>query len=331
MISDELRKKLEIVVAQVDKQYGKGVIYVPGTARPEAEVISTGNIAVDVGLQVGGLPKGRIIEVYGPEHIGKTLLALTTVAQCQKNGGLAAYVDIEHAIDPIWAEYNGVIWDDLVFSQPDYGEQALDITEKLIKTNEFDLVVVDSVAALTPKAELEGSMEDNHMALQPRMMSQAMRKLVPVADKHKSMVLFLNQEREKIGYMQQGTTSSGGRALKYASSVRIQLRKLLDIKNAATGEILGTNVQAKILKNKFGRPMVTVEYQILHGKGFNNSGTILNMAIQRGLIKRSGSWYAFCDTGESFAQGEQSASRYLEDNLDIMEKLKQEIFNNAED
>ena len=321
---DEKKKALEQVVSQIEKQYGKGSIMKLGDGAKELniEVIPTGCMALDIALGIGGLPRGRIIEVYGPESSGKTTIALHAIAETQKLGGIAAFIDAEHALDPIYAANLGVDLDNLYVSQPDTGEQALDITETLIRSGAIDLIVVDSVAALTPKAEIEGDMGDTHVGLLARLMSQAMRKLTAITNKSKSCVIFINQLREKVGVMfGNPETTTGGKALKFISSIRIDVRKLDAIKDS-TG-MIGNRTRAKIVKNKLAPPFKTAEFDIIYGKGVSQSGCLLDIGVETGLIEKSGSWFSI--NGDKIAQGREKAREYIESNPEIAEWLDKEI------
>ena len=330
MISEIDKKTIDLALAAINKEYGKNTI-TRGDATPvEVEVVSTGNFKLDIALQVGGLPKGRIVEIYGAEGLGKSLIASCCIAECQMAGGVAAYVDVEQAIDPTWLTHLGVDMEELVISQPEWGEQALDIVEHLVKTNVFDVIVVDSVAALAPKAELEGEMEDQHIGLQPRLMAHALRKINPYLKASGTCLIFINQIRDKIGYMQQGTTSPGGRALKFWASVRLELKSIGEIKDKKTNEILGTRVKVMVKKNKVGSPGKSVEYDVLHGVGFNNFGSILELAERFGLIiKKGGGYYYLPGEEKSFAHGEDAAIGYLASDLEFTNNLKAEIINNV--
>lgn len=321
---DEKKKALEQVVSQIEKQYGKGSIMKLGDGAKELniEVIPTGCMALDIALGIGGLPRGRIIEVYGPESSGKTTIALHAIAETQKLGGIAAFIDAEHALDPVYAANLGVDLDNLYVSQPDTGEQALDITETLIRSGAVDLIVVDSVAALTPKAEIEGDMGDTHVGLLARLMSQAMRKLTAITNKSKSCVIFINQLREKVGVMfGNPETTTGGKALKFISSIRIDVRKLDAIKDS-TG-MIGNRTRAKIVKNKLAPPFKTAEFDIIYGKGVSQAGCLLDIGVETGLIEKSGSWFAI--NGDKIAQGREKAREYIESNPEIAEWLDKEI------
>lgn len=321
----ELPKALQLAMAEIDRQFGKGSIMRIGTHNIEPwPSISTGALTLDIALGIGGLPKGRIVEVYGPESSGKSTLCLSVIAEAQKQGGICAFIDAEHSIDPTYAQAVGVNMDDLLFSQPDYGEQALDILLKLVKTGDLSVIVVDSVAALTPKAELDGDMEDSHMGLQPRMMAKVMRKLVAATSETKTLVIFTNQLREKIGIMfGNPETTPGGRALRFAASVRLDLRRKEDIKDTKTGEILGTKVVAKTPKNKMAPALKKCEFDIVYGHGINQMGCILDLAIEKGIMNQGGAWISY---GEDFKeQGRANAIAALASDLDLADRIKKEI------
>lgn len=329
----EKMKRAELAIAALSKEYGEGIVFTGDSDVVEVDVISTGNFGLDLALGVGGLPRGRITEIYGPEGLGKSLLAQTLVAECQEQGGLAAYIDAEHALDPYWARRLGVKWDELFLSQPNSGEETLTVLDKLVSSGAFDLVVVDSVAAMTPRAEIEGEIGDQYVGLQARMMGQGMRIINPKISESKTAVVFINQVRDKIGPMVNGgTTTPGGRALKFFASVRIELRQIQRITNQGTGEILGNRVKATILKNKVAPPFKFLEYDIIHGEGFNNEGIILDMAVKYGLVYKSGAFYSKIEDGKkaekTFGQGLAKASQYLRDNPDyrkqLMDRIKEE-------
>lgn len=324
MAKDIEAKDLELAIAKLNKEFGKNsVIY--GSSEYEAvPAIPTNNVKLDLILGIGGLPKGRIIEVFGGSALGKSLLALNCIKSVQQQGGKVLYVDAEHDLDPDWMSTLGVDLDNLLLSQPEYGEQGLQIALDLISTGKLDLVVIDSVAALVPKAELEGSIEDNHIGLQARMLAQALRKMRHIVAETGTCLLFINQIRDKIGFMQSGTTSPGGHALKFYSSVRIELKRMGDIKNNKQ-EVVGTRVKALVLKSKVSRPMQSTEYDILHGKGFNNTGAVIELSEQFGLIRRSGAYYYFKDAEKAFAQGSVAAAEYLDGNPETYQQLKEEI------
>jgi recombination protein RecA len=318
-------KALELALAKLEKQYGKNTVFYGDMMPEEIPVISTGNLKLDLALGVGGLPRGRVIEIFGGEGLGKSLIALSTAANCQKEGGRVAFLDVECDLDPDWCRTLGVDVDKMMIAQPETGEETLEIAETLVKTGAVDLIVVDSVAAMSPKAEVEGSMEDNHIGLQARMMAQGLRKLrQPIAETNTCFV-FLNQIRDKIGFMQQGTTSPGGRALKFAASVRIELKRMGDVKNKSTGESRGTEVKASVIKNKVARPMVSVTYEVLHGVGFNNYGSMLELGERFGLVTKRGAYYYKPNDDKSFAQGEIAAIQYLMDNPDLADMLELEV------
>lgn len=313
---------LKSAIAQIEKSYGKGSIMRLGDdgAKQNVEVIPTGALSLDYALGVGGIPKGRIIEIYGPESSGKTTLALTIIAQCQKNGGRAAFIDAEHALDPAYAEVLGVDTENMYISQPDDGEQALDITETLIRSAAVDLIVIDSVAALTPRAEIEGDMGDSHMGLHARLMSQALRKITGITNRSKTTVVFINQIREKIGVMfGNPETTTGGRSLKFYASVRLEIRKTQSI--TEKGETIGNKAVVKVVKNKVAPPFRKAEFDIMYGEGISKEGSLIDMADQFGIIDISGAWFKY--KGENFAQGRENAKNYLAEN----EKIRDEIEN----
>jgi len=320
----EKQKALELAITQIEKQFGKGSIMKLGDDdnRLKVEVIPTGSIALDIALGVGGVPKGRIIEVFGPESSGKTTLALQIIAQAQKKGGIAAFIDVEHALDPAYAKALGVDLDNLYLSQPDTGEQALEIVETLVRSNAIDLVAVDSVAALVPRAEIEGDMGDPQMGLQARLMSQALRKLTASISKSKTIVLFINQVREKIGvFFGNPEVTPGGRALKFYSSVRVEIRKIESLN--VQGEMIGSRVRVKVVKNKMAPPFKQAEFDIIFGKGISRESEILDLAVQMGLVKKSGAWYLMEDA--KLGQGKDNARIFLETNLEIAQKLEKGI------
>lgn len=322
---EELSKKVQLAIAELDKKYGANSVIRLGSADiTPLPAISTGSIALDRALGIGGLARGRIIEIYGPESSGKSTISLSVVAEAQRQGGVCAYVDAEHAIDPVYAKSIGVDMDNLLFSQPDYGEMAMDTVLKLAGTGDLDVIVVDSVAALTPKAELEGEIGASHVGLMARLMSQLLRKLVAIADDTGTVIIFINQLREKIGVMfGNPETTPGGRALRFYSSVRIDLRKIGDVKDDKTGYIEGSKVKAKIVKNKTAPPLRLAEFEILYGRGVNNLGSIVDLAIETGLLKQSGAWIKY--EGETIAQGRKNMIELLASDLDLAEKLQAEI------
>ncbi len=319
-MTDDKKKALEQTILQIEKEFGKGSIMKLGSyaASRNIEVIPTGCLPLDVALGVGGLPKGRIIEIYGPEASGKTTVTLHVIAQVQKMGGTAAFIDAEQALDPVYAKNLGINLDELYISQPDSGEQALDILDYLVRSNAVDLIVVDSVAALTPRSELEGDMGESHMGVQARLMSQCLRKIIAVGNKSKTCIIFINQLRDKIGVMfGNPETTTGGKALKFYSSVRLDVRKVDQIKDGS--EIIGSKTRVKVVKNKVAPPFKTAEFEIIFGKGISNSGCILDMAVAHGLVEKSGSWFSY--NGEKIGQGRENAKLYLENHPDVMESL----------
>lgn len=319
------KKSIDLAIAALDKQYGKNSVFHGDYMPEEVAVIPTGNFRLDLALGVGGFPKGRIVEVFGAEALGKSLLSLSAVAECQKQGGTALYIDAECDLDPIWATTLGVDMDRLYIAQPEHGEAALEIADEMISTGELDLVVIDSVAALVPKAELEGSMEDNHIGLQARMMAQALRKIRHSVSETNTCLVFINQIRDKIGFMQQGVTTPGGRALKFAASVRVELKNMGQIKDNKTNEHKGTRVKATVMKNKVAAPYKSVEYDVLHGVGFNNFGSVLELAKKFGLVTMRGAYYYLPGEEKSFAQGEQGAIEALASDLDWYRELQEKI------
>lgn len=321
---DEKQKALEQVLSQIEKQYGKGSIMKlgQGAADSNIEVIPTGCLALDIALGIGGVPRGRIVEIYGPESSGKTTVALHVIAETQKMGGIAAFVDAEHALDPAYAAKLGVNLDDLYVSQPDTGEQALGITENLVRSGAVDIVVIDSVAALTPKAEIEGDMGDSHVGLQARLMSQALRKLTGVINKSKTCVIFINQLREKVGVMfGNPETTPGGKALKFYASIRIDVRKADALKDA--DGLIGNKTKAKVVKNKLAPPFKTAEFDIIYGQGVSQEGCLLDIGVEYGVIEKSGAWFSY--NGEKFAQGREKARDYLKANPDLKKEIDEKI------
>lgn len=317
-------KALEKVVHEIEKEYGKGAIMTldQNVAAQGIDVISTGCIAIDVALGIGGLPRGRVVEIYGPESSGKTTLALHAISEAQKAGGIAAFIDAEHALDPIYAQKLGVDLDKLYISQPDCGEQALNIAEMLVESAAVDLIVIDSVAALTPKAEIEGEMDDSAVGMQARLMSKALRKLTPVINKTNTCLIFINQLREKIGVMfGNPETTTGGKALKFYASVRIDVRKADALKD--TSGIIGNRTKAKIVKNKLAPPFKTAEFDVIYGKGISQAGCILDMGVELGLIEKSGSWFSL--NGEKIAQGREKARDYFETHPEITANVEKAI------
>jgi recombination protein RecA len=320
-MSDERGKMLDAAIAQIEKQYGKGSIMRLGTrdVLVPVSVISTGSISIDAALGVGGLPRGRVIEIYGPESGGKTTLALHVIAEAQKLGGQAAFIDAEHALDPTYARKLGVDVDNLLVSQPDNGEQALEIAEALIRTGAVDVVVVDSVAALVPKAELEGEMGEPQMGLQARLMSQALRKLTAIVSKSKTSLIFINQIREKIGVMfGNPETTTGGRALKFYSSIRLDIRRIQSIKEG--DRVVGSRTRAKVVKNKVAAPFREAEFDILYGEGVSREGDLLDLGVARNILEKTGTWISF--NGERLGQGRENARIFLKENTDIRDKIE---------
>ncbi|MGA9042475.1 MAG: recombinase RecA [Terriglobales bacterium] len=323
-MADERSKAIELAFATIEKQFGKGSIMRLGSkeAIVPIAVIPTGAISFDAALGVGGFPRGRVIEVFGPESSGKTTITLQVIAEAQKAGGLAAFVDAEHALDPGYAKKLGVDVDNLLVSQPDYGEQALEITETLVRSGAVDVLVVDSVAALVPKAELDGEMGDSHMGLQARLMSQALRKLTGTVSKSRTCLIFINQIREKIGVMfGNPETTTGGRALKFYSSVRIDIRRIAAIKEGDV--VTGSRTRIKVVKNKVAAPFREAEFDIMYGEGISREGDLLDLAATHNLVEKSGSWYSY--SGERIGQGRENARQFLKDNKDIYAKLDLEV------
>ncbi|BBN60197.1 recombinase RecA [Hydrogenovibrio marinus] len=322
---DENKKKaLEAALGQIEKQFGKGSIMRMGdqSVARDIEAISTGSLGLDIALGIGGLPRGRIVEIYGPESSGKTTLTLHVIAEMQKTGGTAAFVDAEHALDPIYAEKLGVDLDNLLVSQPDTGEQALEITDSLVRSGAVDVVVVDSVAALTPKAEIEGEMGDSHMGLQARLMSQALRKLTANIKRTNTLVIFINQIRMKIGVMfGNPETTTGGNALKFYSSVRLDIRRIGAIKKGE--EILGNETRVKVVKNKVAPPFKQVEFDILYGEGISREGEVIDLGVKEKLIEKAGAWYSY--QGQKIGQGKDNVRQYLKENPEINETLQAQI------
>ena len=322
------KKALETALSQIEKQFGKGSVMKLGDYKAmEIEAIPTGALSLDMALGISGLPRGRIIEIYGPESSGKTTLALHVVAEAQKEGGEAAFIDAEHALDPVYAKKLGVDIDNLIVSQPDTGEQALEITESLVRSGALDVIVVDSVAALVPKAEIDGDMGDSHMGLQARLMSQALRKLAGAINKSKTVLIFINQLREKIGVMfGNPETTTGGRALKFYASVRLDIRKAENIKQ--DGEIKGSRTRVKVVKNKVAPPFREAEFDIVCGEGISRAGNILDMAVNMDIIEKSGSWFSY--NGERIGQGRENVKKYLKENPEILDEVESKVRSNAE-
>ncbi|MFJ3958712.1 recombinase RecA [Arthrobacter sp. NPDC090010] len=316
-------KALEAALAQIDKQFGKGSIMRLGDdTRAPIEVIPTGSIAMDVALGIGGLPRGRVVEIYGPESSGKTTVALHAVANAQRSGGLAAFIDAEHALDPEYAAKLGVDTDALLVSQPDTGEQALEIMDMLVSSGALDIIVIDSVAALVPRAEIEGEMGDSHVGLQARLMSQALRKITGRLNQTKTTAIFINQLREKIGvFFGSPETTTGGKALKFYASVRIDVRRIQTLKEGA--DSVGNRTKVKIVKNKMAPPFKTAEFDIIYGQGISREGGIIDMGVEHGIVKKSGSWYTY--DGDQLGQGMENSRRFLRDNPDLADELERLI------
>ncbi len=334
MAKEDKLKALDAAIAQIEKQYGKGSVMKLGdnSANMNVETVPTGSLSLDIALGLGGFPKGRIIEVYGPESSGKTTVALHCVAEVQKRGGIAGFIDAEHALDPVYARNIGVDIDNLYISQPDCGEQALEITETMVRSGAVDIVVVDSVAALVPKAEIDGDMGDSHVGLQARLMSQALRKLTAVISKSNCIVIFINQLREKVGVMfGNPETTTGGRALKFYSSVRLDVRRTESLKQG--GEIVGNHVRVKVVKNKIAPPFREAEFDIMFGQGISREGDVLDLAVNAGIVNKSGAWYAY--EGDKIGQGRENAKTYIHENpafFDMLEaKVRDFYFTQPED
>jgi recombination protein RecA len=315
------QKNLDMALSQIEKQYGKGSVMRMGERTTMGiEAISTGAMSLDIALGIGGLPRGRVTEIYGPESSGKSTLAMHVVAEAQRNGGICAYVDAEHAMDPVYARAIGVDIDELLISQPDTGEQALEITDMLIRSGSLDVIVIDSVAALTPRAEIEGEMGDSHVGLQARLMSQALRKLTANLNKSNTICIFINQLREKIGVMfGSPETTPGGRALKFYSSVRLDIRRIESIKDGV--EVVGNRTRVKVVKNKVSPPFKQAEFDIMYGKGISREGSALDIGVDLGLIKKSGAWYTY--EGEQLGQGRENAKQFLIDNAEVMMEISE--------
>lgn len=324
MADNDKLKALESALGQIEKQYGKGSVMKLGdsAARMNVEAIPTGSLSLDIALGVGGIPKGRIIEIYGPESSGKTTVALHMVSEVQKRGGIAGFIDAEHALDPVYAKNIGVDIDNLYISQPDNGEQALEITETMVRSGAIDIVIVDSVAALVPKAEIEGDMGDSHVGLQARLMSQALRKLTAAISRSNCIVIFINQLREKVGVMfGNPETTTGGRALKFYSSVRLDVRRIEALK--AGGEVIGNRTRIKVVKNKVAPPFKEAEFDIMFGKGISREGDILDLAAVENVIVKSGAWFAYNDS--KIGQGRENAKTYLKENPQVMEEVEKKV------
>ena len=324
MISEEKQKALEAALGNIEKQFGKGSVMKLGdsSSHMQVEAVPTGCLSLDIALGVGGVPKGRIVEIYGPESSGKTTVALHMVAEVQKRGGIAGFIDAEHALDPVYAKNIGVDIDNLYISQPDNGEQALEITETMVRSGAVDIVIVDSVAALVPKAEIEGDMGDSHVGLQARLMSQALRKLTAVISKSNCVVIFINQLREKIGvFFGNPETTTGGKALKFYSSVRMDIRRIQTIKNG--DEAVGNRTKVKVVKNKMAPPFKTAEFDVLYGEGISKEGSVLDMALQVNVVKKSGSWFTY--DGDQLGQGRENVRQFLKDNPELTEEIENKV------
>ena len=324
MISEEKQKALEAALGHIEKQYGKGSVMKLGEsgANMQVETVPTGSLSLDIALGVGGVPKGRIIEIYGPESSGKTTGALHMVAEVQKRGGIAGFIDAEHALDPVYAKNIGVDIDNLYISQPDNGEQALEITETMVRSGAVDIVIVDSVAALVPKAEIDGDMGDSHVGLQARLMSQALRKLTAVISKSNCVVIFINQLREKVGVMfGNPETTTGGRALKFYSSIRLDVRRVETLKQG--GEMVGNHTRIKVVKNKVAPPFKQAEFDIMFGTGISKEGDILDLAADCGIVNKSGAWYAY--NGDKIGQGRENAKLFLKEHTDICDEIEKKV------
>ena len=328
MSTDNLEKKkaLEAALGQIEKQFGKGSVMKLGEYQAmNVEAIPTGALSLDIALGIGGIPRGRIIEIFGPESSGKTTLALHAIAEAQKMGGEAAFIDAEHALDPVYAKHLGVDIDNLIVSQPDTGEQALEIAEALTRSGAIDIIVVDSVAALVPKAEIDGDMGDAHVGLQARLMSQALRKLAGVINKSKTVIIFINQLREKVGIMfGNPETTPGGRALKFYASVRLDIRKIENIK--VDGEVTGARARVKIIKNKVAPPFREAEFDIVYGKGISKEGNILDLAVNLNLVEKAGAWFSY--NGEKIGQGRENAKQYIREHQEVAKELETKIRDN---
>ena len=326
MASEEKMKALDAALAQIEKQYGKGSVMKLGdqSANMGIDVVPTGSLSLDLALGLGGMPRGRIIEIYGPESSGKTTVALHVVAEVQKMGGIAGFIDAEHALDPTYASHIGVDIDNLYISQPDNGEQALEITETMVRSGAVDVIIVDSVAALVPKAEIDGEMGDSHVGLHARLMSQALRKLTGIISKSNCVVIFINQLREKVGVMfGNPETTTGGRALKFYASVRLDVRRIETLK--VGGEVVGNRTRVKVVKNKVAPPFKEAEFDIMFGKGISKEGDILDLAVLHDIINKAGAWYSY--NGEKIGQGRENTKLYLANNPEVMEEIEQQVRN----
>ncbi len=320
-------KALETALSQIEKQFGKGAVMKLGQSQAmQVDAISTGSLSLDIALGIGGLPRGRIIEIYGPESSGKTTLALHCIAQGQKNGGNAAFIDVEHALDPVYAKALGVDVDSLLVSQPDTGEQALEITESLVRSGAIDVIVVDSVAALVPRAEIEGEMGDSHVGLQARLMSQALRKLAGAISKSNCVAIFINQLREKVGVVYGNPeVTPGGRALKFYASVRIDIRRIETLK--ANGEMIGSRTRAKVVKNKISPPFKEAEFDVMYGQGISRDGELLDLAVKLGIVQKSGAWFSY--EGTRLGQGRDNVKEYFKNNREISGEIEKKVLENT--
>ena len=324
MEREEKLKALDAALGQIEKQFGKGAVMKLGdpSAQMNVETIPTGSLSLDIALGLGGIPKGRIIEIYGPESSGKTTVTLHMIAEVQKRGGIAGFIDAEHALDPVYAKNIGVDVDNLYISQPDNGEQALEITETMVRSGAVDIVIVDSVAALVPKAEIDGDMGDSHVGLQARLMSQALRKLTAVISKSNCTVIFINQLREKVGVMfGSPETTTGGRALKFYSSVRLDVRRIEALKQS--GETIGNRTRVKVVKNKIAPPFKEAEFDIIFGEGISTVGDILDLAADAGIVNKSGAWYAY--EGNKIGQGRENTKQYLKEHTEMLQEIEQKV------
>ncbi len=323
-VNEDKQKALDAAIAKIDKDFGKGTVMRLGDSEAQVavETVPTGSLSLDIALGVGGVPKGRIIEVYGPESSGKTTLSLHMIAEVQKRGGIAGFIDAEHALDPVYAKNIGVDIDNLYISQPDSGDQALEITETMVRSGAMDIVVIDSVAALVPRQEIEGDMGDSHVGLQARLMSQALRKLTPVISKSNCIVVFINQLREKVGVMfGNPETTTGGRALKFYASIRLDIRRIETLKQG--GEMIGNRVRVKVVKNKIAPPFKEAEFDIMFGQGISREGDILDLGVKVDAVNKSGSWYAY--QGDKIGQGRENAKKYLKEHPDVMEQIEKKV------
>ena len=324
MANEDKKKALDAAIAKLEKDFGKGTVMKLGDPKAQVavETIPTGSLSLDLALGLGGVPRGRIVEVYGPESSGKTTVALHMMAEVQKRGGIAGFIDAEHALDPVYAKNIGVDIDELYISQPDSGDQALEITETMVRSGAMDIIVVDSVAALVPKQEIEGDMGDSHVGLQARLMSQALRKLTPVISKSNCVVIFINQLREKVGVMfGNPETTTGGRALKFYASIRMDVRRIETLKQS--GDMVGNRTRVKVVKNKIAPPFKEAEFDIMFGKGISREGDILDLAVELKLVSKSGAWFAY--NGDKIGQGRENAKTYLKEHPDVMEELEKKI------